>query len=179
MKIKPIKNMNDFVIGLALVTLGCWLLFTDNIVFGSVAVLGGGTLAHPATYVRFLGGLITFLAALLVLKSLNWRRSAEVVAFHFTVTPHIVLTVLALVVYAILLPRIGFFISTFLLNFFLTCLFLHKENSGEGKSPFTIDDIKRRLIYVTAYSIILVFVVQFLFTQVLFVNLPTLGFLIF
>lgn len=179
MKIKPIKNVNDFIIGLMLLALGIWILFTDNIVFGSVAILGGGILAHPETYVRFLGGLITFLAALLALKSLNWRRSTEVVPFHFLVTPHISLTVLALIVYAFLLPHVGFFISTFLLNFFLTCLFLHREMTGEGKPPFTRKDISRKLIHVAIYSVLLVFVVQFLFTRVLFVNLPALGILIF
>ena len=172
MQIKPIKNVNDFIIGLALLALGCYVLFTDKIVFGNVAKTGGGPLVHPVVYVRLIGGILTFLSAVLVLKSLNWRRKAEIIPFRFLLTPHISLTVVSLIVYTFLLPRIGFAVSTFLLNFFLTCLFLHRERTGEGKSPFEKKSVIRSLIYITIYSILLLIFIYILFTKVLYVDLP-------
>ena len=172
MQIKFIKNVNDFVIGLALLALGCYVLFTDKIIFGNVMKTPGGPLVHPAVYARLLGGILTFLAAILVIKSFNWSRKAVVVPFHFIMTPHIFLTVVALIIYTFLLPRIGFIVTTFVLNFFLTCLFLHREKTGEGKPQLMKKDIIRSLIHITIYSTILLIVIYFLFTRVLFVNLP-------
>lgn len=170
MKTSPVKNVNDFVIGLALLVLGCYVLLTDNIIFGVVPRMGGGI--HPEAYVRLIGGILTGLSAILVLRSLNWRRSAQVIRFRFIITRHIVLTVVSLVAYTFLLPRIGFVISTFLLNFFLSCLFLHRERTGEGQAPFEKKEIIRSLINITIYSVVLLIVIYLLFTRVLFVNLP-------
>ena len=164
--------MNDFIIGLALLALGCYVLFTDKVVFGNVAKSGGGPLVHPVVYVRLIGGILTFLSAVLVLKSLNWTRKAEVIPFRFILTPHIGLTVAALIIYTFLLPRIGFAVSTFMLNFFLTCLFLHRERTGEDKPPLARKDIIRSLVNITIYSILLLIVIYFLFTKVLYVDLP-------
>ena len=172
MQIKFVKNTNDFIIGLALLVLGCYVLLTDKIVFGNVMKTSGGPLVHPVIYVRLLGGILTFLAAILVLKSLNWSRKAEVIPFRFLLTPHISLTVVALVIYTFLLSRIGFAVSTFLLNFFLTCLFLHRERTGEGQALPGKRDIIRTLIIVTIYSILLLIVIYILFTKVLYVDLP-------
>ena len=172
MQIKPIKKMNDFIIGLALLALGSYVLFTEKIVFGNVPYIGGGPLVHPEVYVRLIGGILTFLSAILVLKSLNWSRKAVVVPFKFALTPHISLTMAALILYTFLLPRIGFAVATFLLNFFLTCLFLHRERTGEGKSPLVKKDIIRSLIHITIYSILLLIAIYFLFTKVLYVDLP-------
>ena len=172
MRIKFVKNTNDFVIGIALLALGIYILLTKKIVFGNVMQTSGGPLVHPEVYVRLLGGILTFLAAILVLKSLNWRRSAELTPFRFLITPHIFLTVVALVLYTFLLPRIGFAVSTFSLNFFLTCLFLHRERTGEGKATLERKSIIRSLIHITIFSIILLIIIYILFTRVLYVDLP-------
>ena len=175
MQIKFVKKTNDFVIGLALLALGCYVLFTDNVVFGNVMQTSGGPLVHPVVYVRLIGGILTFLAAILVLRSINWRRSANVESFRFLLTPHIALTIGALLLYIFLLPRIGFAISTFVLNFFLTCLFLHRERTGEGMPPLERKKIIRTLIQVAVFSVLLLIVIFILFTRVLFVDLPRLG----
>jgi len=172
MQIKPIRNANDFVIGGALLAVGCYVLFTDNILYGNVPVTSGGPLVHPAAYVRLLGGILAFLALFLMVKSLNWRRAAEALPFRFFITSHITLTVIALMLYTFLLSRIGFAVSTFVLNFFLCCLFLHRERTGVGKPPLTKKDIIRTLIIVTIYSILLLIVIYILFTKVLYVDLP-------
>ena len=172
MQIKPIKNVNDFVIGLALLVLGCYVLFTDKVVFGNVMKTSGGPLVHPVIYVRLLGGILTFLSVVLVLKSLNWSRKAVFVPFRFFITRYISWTVVALILYTFLLPRTGFAVSTFLLNFFLTCLFLHREKTGDGKPPLTKKEIIRSLINVTIYSILLLIFIFILFTKVLYVDLP-------
>ena len=172
MQIKPIKNINDFVIGIALLALGCYVLFTDKVIFGNVMKTPGGPLVHPAVYVRMIGGILTFLSLILVLKSLNWRRTAEVIHFRFLLTPHISLTVVALVLYTILLSRIGFAVSTFVLNFFLCALYLHRERTGEGKPQLVKRDIVRSSIIITVYSILLLIFIYILFTKVLYVDLP-------
>jgi hypothetical protein len=169
---KLIKNVNDFIIGLALLALGLYVLFTNDIVQGNVAAGSGGPLVRPDVYVRLIGGLMAFFAALLVIKAINFFGAAEVKGFHFVFSLEVALTIAGLIVYTVLLTFIGFIISTFLLIFFLTCMYTRKEKSGEGKTPLTKKEIRRYLIIAVVYSALLDVAVYLLFSRVLHVALP-------
>ncbi|MCL2374344.1 MAG: tripartite tricarboxylate transporter TctB family protein [Treponema sp.] len=168
-----LKNTNDFIIGLALLGLGIYVILTDDIVRGVIpAHLPGGYLTRPDVYVRMIGGFLALCAAILVIKSFNFERTTETKNFHFVISWEIVLTVISLMVYTALLTRIGFFISTFLLVFFLACMYLRKEKTGAGKAPLTRKEIISDLIRILIYSILLVLGVYLIFTRVLVVVLP-------
>jgi hypothetical protein len=167
---KYIKNVNDFIIGAALLALGLYVLFTDDIIQGNIAGSAGGPLVRPDVYVRLIGGCMAFCAALLVIKAINFS-GGEVKGFHFVLSREVVLTIVGLIVYTVLLNYIGFAISTFLLLFFLTCMYIRKEKSGEGKA-LTKPEIIKYLITAAVYSAVLDLAVYLIFSRLLFVALP-------
>jgi len=168
-----LKNTNDFIIGLALLGLGIYVILTDNMVQGVIpAQLPGGYLTRPDVYVRMIGGFLALCAAILMIKSFNFERTTETTKFRFVISWEIVFTVVSLSVYTILLTRVGFFVSTFLLVFFLAAMYLRKEKTGEGKIPLTRKEIIADLIRISVYSVLLVLGVYLVFTRVLIVVLP-------
>jgi hypothetical protein len=169
---KLIKNTNDFLIGIVLLVLGIYILFTNDIMHGNVMDSGGGPLVRPDVYVRLIGGGIAICAAILVIKSINFSGTAVTEGFHFVLSLEVALTIVGLVVYTVLFDIIGFGVSTFLLIFFLTCIYTRKEKSGEGKPPLTRKEIVKDLIIALVYSALLDLIVYLLFSQVLHVALP-------
>lgn len=169
-----LKSTNDFVIGAVLLVLGLWVLFTKSIVTGNVVTnnSGGGIWVRPDMYVRLIGGLLAFFSLVLMIKAINFTKSADTTGIQFVLSREVVYTTVALIVYVFILSRIGFAVSTFLLTSFLACLYIRKERSGEGKPPMTKHEIKRDLIIVAVYSVVMDVAVYFLFTRVLHVALP-------
>ena len=171
-KPKFLKTANDFVIGLALLALGVFILFTDKVVEGNVVTGNGGFLVRPDVYVRMLGGCLAFFAAVLALKSINWTRSKDTKKFTFVLSREIILTIVALIAYVDLLPIIHFFAAPFLLCFLLTNLFFKKEISATETECPEKKGIIRRLVIAAVYSALLTVVVWLLFSKVLTVALP-------
>jgi hypothetical protein len=171
-KAKLVKTPNDFVIGLILLAAGLFVLFTAKVVQGEIVTGNGGLLARPDTYVRLIAGCLAFFSAVLVLKSLNWRRLKDTKGFTFVLSREIVLTVVALVAYVFLLPLIHFFAATFLLLFLLTIMFFKKEVSVSETECPAKKIVIRRLIVAAVYSVILTVAVYLLFANVLMVALP-------
>jgi hypothetical protein len=167
-KTKLLKSVNDFVIGVFLFALGLFVLTTKWVVDSEIRVTDGGFWVRPDVYVRLIGGLISVCSAILILKSLNFRRQAETMPFRFVICREVVFTAAALIAYAFLLTRIGFAISTFLLTLFLTCVYIRKEKQSEKKPLLTLKD----LIVAVVYSGILDAVVWLIFSKVLHVALP-------
>jgi hypothetical protein len=167
-KPRLLKSVNDFVIGVFLFALGLFVLTTKRVVDGSIKVTDGGIWVRPDVYVRLIGGLISLCSAVLIGKSLNFKRQAETSGFHFVICRELVFTTAALIVYAFLLTRIGFAISTFLLIFFLTCIYIRKEKQGENKPPLRVKD----LIIAAVYSGVLDVMVWLIFSKFLHVALP-------
>jgi hypothetical protein len=171
-KPKLFKSVNDLLIGMALLILGLYVLFTNDMIRGNVPSSAGGIWIRPDTWPRFIGGMLAFFSLVLIIKSFNFKRSAETEAFSFVISREVVLTTLALVAYAFLLPLVGFAVSTFLLMFFLVCLFFRKEKSGDGKPAVGKKEITRTLVIAAVYSAIMDVVVYLLFSRVLNVVLP-------
>ena len=172
-KLKWIRHTNDFIIGMILLALGIYVLFTGNIVHGTIpAHLPGGYLTRPDVYVRLIAAFLTFCAAILVIRSINFTRTADTKGFRFVLSKEVLITVAGLIVYTVLLTHMGFFISTFLFVFLLSCVYLRKEKTGPGKPPLTRKEIVKSLIIICVYSALLVLAVHIIFTRVLFVILP-------
>jgi hypothetical protein len=171
-KTKLLKAPNDFLIGMVLLAVGLFVLFTDQVVQMEVVTGSGGFLARPDVYVRLMGGCLAFFSAILVLKSFNWTRSKDTKKLTFVMSREIALTVLALVVYVFVLPIIHFFAATFLLAFLLTNMFFKKEVSASETECPAKKILIRRLIVAAVYSMILTVAVYFIFSRVLMVALP-------
>jgi hypothetical protein len=168
-KSSKIKSMNDFISGIALMAASVWLLVSKNITEGRIITGEGGAFVRADMYIRMLGGLMFFLAFLMVIRSINFRRTAETKGFSFTLTKESLLTVAVLVVFIIALKPVGFGVSTFLFSFFEVCLYMHKENEGKGLGR---REMIKKAAFAGVFSLILVAVVYLLFAKVLLVTLP-------
>jgi uncharacterized membrane protein len=123
-------------------------------------------------YVRIIGALMAFFSAVLIAKSVNWKKGDKTQGFSFVVRREIVLTMIALILYVFFLPIVHFFLSTFVLSVFLTYMYIAREASGaEQERPDKRKKI-RRLIIAAVYSVLLVLFVHVIFSYVLKVTLP-------
>jgi hypothetical protein len=161
--------MNDFIIGIVLIAVSVWLLVSKNITEGRIIENEGGIFVRADMYIRMLGGLMFFLAFLIVIRSINFKKAAETKGFSFTITTESFLTILALVLFIILLKPVGFGITTFLFTFFEVCLYMRKENLGKGLSRRVLI---KKTIFAGIFSLILVVLVYLVFVKVLLVILP-------
>jgi hypothetical protein len=185
LKSKYLKSTNDCIIGLALLALGIYVVLTDDIITGNIATGDGGLLVRPDVYVRLIGGLLAFFSFVLVIKSINFSKIAEVKGLEFALSREVAFTVVALGLYALLLDLIavikyhfyfpdglGFFIATFLLIAFLTLTYIRKERYSEGLKGVSGQVIRKELLVTAIYSVVLDVVVWAIFSKVLFVSLP-------
>jgi hypothetical protein len=129
MKTRFLKSVNDFVIGTVLLGFGIFIARYKDIVKGTIAESAGGYLVRPDVYVRLIGVLLIICSLILVIKSINFRfrRPAETRGFHFVITKEVVISCLALLLYAVMLEPAGFNITTFLLTLLLTYMYMRKE----------------------------------------------------
>jgi hypothetical protein len=163
--------MNDFIGGVLLMALGLYLCVDKNIIQGRVTTGNGGVMVRPDMYLRMLGGLLAFLALLMVIRSINFKKVAEVVGFKFIITMENGLTVVALVLYTIALPMIGFAISTFVLTVFLVLLYMRKEFKIRFREIGS-KELRKRLVTTFVFATILDVFVYIIFAKVLHVTLP-------
>ena len=162
--------MNDFYAVIIIAPLGFFLCISDRIVEGGLPDLGtGGILVRSDMYIRLIGGILILLSVLLFFKNLNFDKSVETKAFVFPITSQGVLTFVSLIIYTLLLHKIGFALDTFLLGFFLVFLYMRKENPALA---MTRPAVLRMIIISAAFSIIMVGVVYVVFGKILYVSLP-------
>lgn len=171
-KPKLVRSVNDLIIGTALFLLGIFILVTKHVMQGTADTGSGGILVRPDVYVRVIGGCIAFFSLILVAKSFNYSKSERTTGFVFAMNKEVAATVAALVLYALLLPVISFFASTFLLLFSLTVLYLRKEGVGEAAGKPHRAVVAKRAAVAAVYSAFLTVVVYLIFSYVLKVALP-------
>jgi hypothetical protein len=169
LKSNKIKSMNDFIIGLALMAASVWLMASRNITEGRIIDTEGGAFVRADMYIRMLGGLMFFLALLMVIRSINFKKAAETSGFSFTITQESLLTIIALVLFIILLKPVGFGITTFAFTFFEVCLYMRRENLGKGLGR---REVIKKAVFAAVFSLILVVLVYMVFVKVLLVILP-------
>jgi hypothetical protein len=171
LKSSKIKSMNDLIGGILLIALGLYLCIDKNITQGRVTTGNGGIMVRPDMYLRMLGGLLVFLAVLMVVRSINFKKVAETAGFKFVITKENGLTAVALVLFTIALPWIGFAISTFVLTVFLVLLYMRKEFNIRFRE-IGKKELRKRLGTTFVFAAILDVFVYFIFAKVLHVTLP-------
>ena len=169
LKSNKIKNMNDLIGGALLLIVGVWLMVSKNITEGRILQSQSQGIIRADTYIRMLGGLVAFLAFLMIVRAINFKREAETKAFEFHISKESLCTFLGLIGFIVLLKPVGFAVSTFLFSFFIVSLYMAREIKDKGLSRR--EKIKK-FAFAGVFSFVLVLVVYLIFAKVLLVMLP-------
>ena len=167
-----IKKVNDFTLGIGMILVSIFLIFSPEIVQGAVNNnVPGGFWARPDVYIRIIACIMIIPSIILVFKSISFKKDSEKQKFKFDINSTIVISLGLIVLYTITLPIIGFVISSLIMVFCLCALYTIKEQN------LTIRDIDKKklskiLIKSTIYSVISVVALYFIFTIGLSVQLP-------
>ena len=166
---KAIRNTNDLLLAVLMAGVSIFLLTSDKIITGVENGLGGFW-AQARTYIRLLAMILLALSVLPAIYAFNFKKDGEHQKLRIPVSKEIIITAVALVLYALLLPVLTFFPCTLALNIVLCGTFAMKENQGDpelkGKLP------KKQVIAIVIYSVVLTVVLWVLFTQLLKCVLP-------
>ena len=169
-----IKHMNNFVLSIFTFIIGMYITFAPNVVTNMSSKQEGGFFARPDIYLKMLSGSLIVLAILLVIKSvgkIDESRMADC-KFQFYLNSEIVYSTIALILYAVLLPLIGFAVTTTALVFFLVFLFAIPALRDIHDTVLKKREIKKLIIIDFFYTIILVIIMYLLFTYLFGISLP-------
>ena len=166
---KVIRSTNDLLLAILMAGVSIFLLSSDKIITGVENGLGGFW-AQASSYITLLAGILLGLSVLQLIYAINFKGVGEHTGLHIPISKEIVITAVALVLYALLLPVLAFFPCTLVLNIVLCGTFALKENQGneelKGKLP------KKQVLSIVIYSVALTVCLWLLFTQVLKCVLP-------
>ncbi len=167
---KMIRSTNDLLLAILMGAVSIFLLVSKRIITGVENGLGG-IWAQASTYIHLLAGILLALSVLQLLYAINFKRDeTQHTKLTIPISREIIVTAVALVAYALLLPILTFFPCTLALNIVLCGVFAMKENQGDpelnGKLP------KKQIITIIIYAAVLTVVLWVLFTQILKCVLP-------
>lgn len=166
---KLIRSTNDLLLAVLMGGLSVFLLTSNKIITGVENGLGGPW-AQASTYIHLMAGILLAMAILQLIYAFDFKGAAEHQKLHIPISKEIVITAVALVLYAALLPILTFFPCTLALNTVLCATFALKENKGneelKGKMP------RKQMIWIIGYAVVLTIVLWVLFTQILKCVLP-------
>ena len=166
---KVIKSVNDLLLALIMGAVGLFLLVSDQTVTGRANGLGGFW-AQADTYINMLAILLLALAVLQLIYAIDFKFSDTFAPLNIPINREIVITAVALVLYALLLPKLTFFPCTFALSVILCGTYQMKENSGSESGSRKLS--KKQIIVTIIYSAVLTIVLYVVFTQLLKCVLP-------
>ena len=178
MKHRCVRQGADFIMGLILLILAIVLISVD-VTNGAEAMLNkvghfvSAPIALPGIYVNLAAWLLLFLSVALILRSvrLPHQKSADNDAERITIhlNSAAVTTMITLVVYVIVMPKVGFYLSTTALCAVISFSFSVKEKHLDGKD-------KKQLVKSAMLSLVFaacaVAVLQFVFTTFFNVIFP-------
>ncbi len=166
---KVIRSTNDLLLAVLMGGVSIFLLTSKKIITGVENGLGG-MWAQASTYIHLLAGIMLALSILQLIYAINFKGDGEHKKLSIPISREIIITAVALVLYALLLPVLTFFPCTLVLNIVLCGTFAMKENQGDpelkGKLP------KKQAIAIVIYSVVLTVVLWVVFTQLLKCVLP-------
>ncbi|MDY4748988.1 MAG: tripartite tricarboxylate transporter TctB family protein [Candidatus Fimisoma sp.] len=158
------KWKKDVLYGVGLILAAAFLFWeTSDLPTGGMQYL----VARSDVYVWLLLGLLVILAVSIIISAVIKRDP--------TPTPVVwnklgILTVVAVLVYLLIMEKIGFILSTFIVMVFLTCLYSNRLKK------FDLPTKKAKIIQVIKYvvfSIIATMAVYYIFSEALDVKLPS------
>ncbi len=166
-----IKRKNDFVLSILAIITGLYLVF-GKITEAEVKTGQGGFFARSDIWLRAMGAAMILVAVILAIRAIvKDPENEEDKKFHFYIDSTVIATVLMLIVYALALPKFGFFISTYLGTLYLMVLYSVKERGHSFKS-IPKGDLGKILIKSLIISAIFLVVFWLVFGKLLAVQLP-------
>lgn len=174
---KMIKKMNDFVLGILVILLSAFLLF-GKITETEVKTGQGGFLVRSDVWLRMMGLFLLVVAVILIIRSINFghKKDQEAEPFHFYIDSTVVAVTISLIAYALALPILGFFISTFVMCMYLVILFSIKEKAWTFRSV-PKEAWGKILAKGAVTAVVLLVVFWFVFGKLLAIQLPTFALL--
>lgn len=166
---KFIRSSNDLLLSILMGAVAAFLLTSQKIIIGVENGLGG-MWAQASTYIHLLAGILLAMAILQLIYAIDFKGAAEHKKLHIPVSKEIVITAVALVLYALLLPVLTFFPCTLALNIVLCATFARKENEASEEMKGKLS--KKQFLGIVIYSVVLTIVLWLLFTQILKCVLP-------
>lgn len=170
---KKIKNRKDFILGVVMLVLGLYLLLAQGIVKGMTLLSTGITIAKAATYVRLLGGLLVLLSGGLTLRALGVfgerAEDAEENSETWSLDPLVLILFGALLLYMPLMSLVGFTASSVILIAWVAFWIRYREKHVDLHDKKAL---LKNIGIAVVYSVILVLVLELMFTKGLHVRLP-------
>jgi hypothetical protein len=167
---KSIRHFNDFVLGLLMSCVSLYLILI-KVTEKKVPTPQGGFLSRSDIWLKMIAVLLLVVSLILIIRSINFKKEESINKFCFHITSTEVCVIVSLILYALILPKLGFFISTFLITFYLVALFSVKEE-GYNFSSVPKKRITNICIKGLITSGILLVVFWFIFGKLLAVQLP-------
>ena len=100
---KVIRSTNDLLLAILMAGVSIFLLSSDKIITGVENGLGGFW-AQASSYITLLAGILLGLSVLQLIYAINFKGVGEHTGLHIPISKEIVITAVALVLYALLLP---------------------------------------------------------------------------
>lgn len=171
---KKIKNRKDFALGVVMLVLGLYLLLAQGIVKGMTLLSTDITIAKAGTYVRLLGGLLVLLSGGLTLRALGvfGKCAADEEENSETrkkLDPLVPLLFGALLLYMPLMSLVGFTASSMILIAWVAFWIRYREKHVDLHDK---QALLKNIGIAVVYSVILVLVLELMFTKGLHVRLP-------
>lgn len=154
------------------------ILLSAFLVFGKVTETEvktgqGGFLVRSDVWLRMMGIFLAVVAVVLIIRAMDFSKKGnqEAEPFHFYLDSTVVAVTASLIAYALALPKIGFFISTFVACMYLVILFSVKEQSLTFRTV-PKNAWGKLLIKGLVTAAILLVVFWFVFGKLLSIQLP-------
>ena len=168
-----VRNWRDLILGLVMLACGLYMVLAKGVVRGMTLLNTTVKLAQAATYMRILGGILALLSAVLVLRALGVfggaaqeeKKSEGVRKLDWLV----ICAFAGLVLYLPMMDVIGFTVASILLMTLLTFLIRLREKHVDVHDR---NAVLKNLAVAASYAVILVLVLEFMFTKWLHVRLP-------
>lgn len=167
---KRIKNPRDLILGIVMTAISLYLLFSSKVVKGMTLLYTDITIAKAGTYIRILGGLLLILSVSLILRAIGVfggkqeEPSGKKIADSFVIVGFV-----ALILYIPLMKLIGFTVSSMLLMVCFTFMIRLREKKVDLHDK---QALLKNLGVAVLYAVVLVLILEALFTRVLHVRLP-------
>lgn len=162
------KDKKNLVFGVLCLALGVFLISSDGIIQGKSLFAADNLWSQADSYIRALGWILIVLSLVLIIRA--FLKNTAVQRTIGTSKYLIIFGFAAMVVYALLLPLLGFILDSLWFVAVITFLIMSKEK-GLTKSSDKKQWLRAAAVSCS-YSVILVFVMYFAFTKLLKVILP-------
>lgn len=165
------RNGNDFLLGVVMLALSAFLLISPDVAKEQIMANMGGFFARADVYIKMLAFILLILSVILILKSINFKKSEDVKPLNIKITREVSLSAAALVLYVLLLPVAGFIPTSFIFVVFLVLLYMRKENE-DSENYNDRKAFVKRIGFAVVYATVLVAALCFTFTELLGSVLP-------